>query len=133
MHREVTKVTGTYMLREQSEAHAVNFAVESDALRQQTTIGDENAEIAKRERSPTCSENPGEFVCIPPKNTIKRILDFAGAFVQLETQLSIKEPSMLQLCFKSLVGIALVLAMFSNAHGITVYSESVNGDLANSG
>ena len=71
VHREVTKVTGTYMRREQSEAHAVNFAVESDAPRQQTTIGDENAEIAKRERSPTCSENPGEFVCIPPKNTIK--------------------------------------------------------------
>jgi hypothetical protein len=31
------------------------------------------------------------------------------------------------------MGIALVLAMFSNAHGVTVYSESVNGDLSNSG
>jgi hypothetical protein len=40
---------------------------------------------------------------------------------------------MLHLCLKSLAGIALVLAMFSNAHGVTVYSESVNGDLSNNG
>lgn len=40
---------------------------------------------------------------------------------------------MLHLCLKSVTGIALVLAMFSNAHGVTVYSESVNGDLSNNG
>jgi hypothetical protein len=34
---------------------------------------------------------------------------------------------------KSLAGIALVLAMFSNAHAVAVYSESVSGDLSNSG
>ena len=40
---------------------------------------------------------------------------------------------MLQLCLNSLAGIALVLAMFSSAHAVTVYSESVNGDLSNNG
>ena len=40
---------------------------------------------------------------------------------------------MLRLWVNSLAGIALVLAMFANAHGLTVYSESVNGDLSNNG
>ena len=40
---------------------------------------------------------------------------------------------MLHLCLKSLAGIALALAIFSNAHAVTVYSESVSGDLSNNG
>jgi hypothetical protein len=38
VHREVTEVTGTYTLREQSEAYGVNFADESEALRLRNTI-----------------------------------------------------------------------------------------------
>ena len=40
---------------------------------------------------------------------------------------------MLHLCLKSLAGIALSLAIFSNAQAVTVYSESVSGDLSNNG
>jgi hypothetical protein len=40
---------------------------------------------------------------------------------------------MLQICSKSLLAIALVIAMFSNAHAGTVYSESINGDLSDNG
>jgi hypothetical protein len=40
---------------------------------------------------------------------------------------------MLQLCLNSLAGIALVLTMLSNAHAVTVYSESINGDLSGNG
>src|SRR5512132_841421 len=40
---------------------------------------------------------------------------------------------MLQLCLKSLAGIALVLTTLSNAHAITVYNESINGDLSGNG
>src|SRR5258706_15086588 len=40
---------------------------------------------------------------------------------------------MLQRCLNSLAGITLVLTMFSNAHALPVYSESVTGDLSNSG
>ena len=40
---------------------------------------------------------------------------------------------MLRLCSKSLLAIALVVTMFSNAHADTLYSEAVNGELSDSG
>jgi hypothetical protein len=40
---------------------------------------------------------------------------------------------MLQRWLSTLAGIALVLTIFSSAHAVTVYSESVNGDLSNDG
>jgi len=40
---------------------------------------------------------------------------------------------MLQLCLNSLAAITLVMTMFSSAYGVTVYSESTNGDLSNDG
>lgn len=40
---------------------------------------------------------------------------------------------MLQLCSISLGAMALSLALFSSAHGVTVYSESSSGDLSNNG
>jgi len=48
VHREVTEVTGTYTLREQSEAYAGDLGSESDALRPENTIvWEENAEITE--------------------------------------------------------------------------------------
>jgi putative transposase len=47
-HREVTEVTGTYTLREESEAYGANFARKSEALRPEKTIfWDENAAITE--------------------------------------------------------------------------------------
>ncbi|HEY7163270.1 MAG TPA: PEP-CTERM sorting domain-containing protein [Candidatus Binatia bacterium] len=40
---------------------------------------------------------------------------------------------MLQLCLNGVAAIALLMTMFSSAYGITVYSESINGDLSNDG
>ena len=40
---------------------------------------------------------------------------------------------MLQLCLNSLAAITLVMTMFSSAYAVTVYSESVSGDLSNDG
>ena len=37
-HREVKEVTGTYTLREQSEAYGANFAGETEALRPEDNI-----------------------------------------------------------------------------------------------
>jgi len=46
VHRRVTEVTGTYTLREGSEAYRANFSSETEALRPENTIFlDENAEI----------------------------------------------------------------------------------------
>ena len=48
VHREVTEVTGTYILREPSEAYAGDFGGENEAQRLQNTISwDENAETAE--------------------------------------------------------------------------------------
>jgi putative transposase len=48
VHREVTEVTGTYILREPSEAYAGDFGGENEALRLENTISwDENAETAE--------------------------------------------------------------------------------------
>jgi hypothetical protein len=40
---------------------------------------------------------------------------------------------MLHLWFKGLATVALVMAMVSSAQAVTVYSESINGDLSNNG
>ena len=48
VHREGTEVTGTYTLREQSEAYGGDLGGESEALRPENTIfWQENAEITE--------------------------------------------------------------------------------------
>jgi hypothetical protein len=48
VHRQVAEVTGTYTLREQSEAYADDLGSESEALRPENTIfWEENAEVTE--------------------------------------------------------------------------------------